>query len=59
MGLPLHFWSEDVFRTIGDDLGIYLDHEISYTESTNMAIARILIHQDTRDGLVESLNLQY
>lgn len=26
-GLPLYFWSEEVFRCIEDDLEIYLDHD--------------------------------
>lgn len=58
-GLPLQFWSEDVLGGIGDDLGVYLDHDKSYIESGNVAIAKILVHLDTKEGLVESLCLQY
>ena len=35
------------------------DHDRSYIESGNIVIARILVHLDTREGLVESLRLQY
>lgn len=57
--LPLQFWLDDVFRCIGDNLGIYLDHDRSYMETDSLAIARILVHLDTREGLVDSLRLQF
>lgn len=57
--LPLYFWSEDVFRCISDDLGIYLDQDKSFIEIRNVTIARILVHLDTRDGLVDNMWLQY
>lgn len=37
---------------------IYLNHDRSYIESMSTAIAIILVHLDTREGLVESLHLQ-
>jgi len=49
---------EEIFRCIGDNLGIYLDHDIFYIESGCLAITRILVHLDTREGLVESYQLQ-
>ena len=52
LGLPLQFWSNDVSRWNGDDLGIYLDHDISYIESRNITIAKIIVHLDTRERLV-------
>jgi len=47
--LPLQFWLEDVFRGVGDDLGLYLDHDKPYIESENTAITRISVHLDMRE----------
>ena len=58
-GLPQQLWSGNVLRCIGEDIGIYLDHDRSYIESDNIATARILVHLNMREGLVESLHLQY
>lgn len=51
--LLLHFWSEDVFKRIGNALGTFLDYDKSYIIVGNMAMARILVHLDTREGLEE------
>lgn len=59
LGFPLQFWLKYVFRCIGDDLGIYLDHDRSYMETNSLAIVRILVHLDTREGLVESFSVQF
>lgn len=53
-GLPLHFWSEDVFKHIGNALGTYLDYDKS-----NMAMARILVDLDKHKGWVENLQIQW
>lgn len=57
MGLPLQFWSEGVFKIIGDDLGTFLDYEELFIETGKMAFTWIMVHLDTREGLVESLLL--
>lgn len=36
---PLHFWSDDIFKRIGNALGTYLDHDKSYISSRNMSLA--------------------
>lgn len=41
-----------------DDMGVYLDHDISYEDSGCLEIAKILVHLDTWEGLVESYRLQ-
>lgn len=56
-GLPLQFWVEDIFQCISDDMGVYLDHDHSYQDTSYMALVRILVHLDTREGLVESYRL--
>lgn len=56
--LPLQLWAEDVFRCVGNDLGVFLDYETSFQELGKMAYARILVHLDTREGLVEIQRMQ-
>lgn len=58
-GLPLQFWSEDVFRRIGNTVGTYLDHDKSYLSTAMMAYARILVHLDTKEVLQEHITLQW
>lgn len=45
--LPLHFWSEDIFRRIGNSIGTYMESNKSYLSTGKMAFARILVHIDT------------
>lgn len=56
--LPLQFWAEEIFKVIGDDLGVYLDHDRTYQDTVCLSMAHILVHLDTREGLVESYLLQ-
>lgn len=56
--LPLQFQAEEIFKVIGDDLGVYLDHDRTYQDIVCLALARILVHLDTIEGLVESYLLQ-
>ena len=56
-GLPMQFWTPQVFKRIGDALGTYLEHDKSYEQSRIMTMARILVHLDTRAGLEEKITL--
>ena len=47
-GLPLQFWAEEVFRSISDDLGVYLDHDQAYQDTCFLALARMLVQLHTR-----------
>lgn len=58
-GLPLHYWSEDVFQRIGNAIGTYMDHDRSYLQTGMMVYARILVNLDTRGGLVEAITIQW
>lgn len=58
-GLPMQFWTAQVFRRIGDALGTYLDHDKSYEQSRIMTMPRILVHLDTRPGLKEKITLHH
>lgn len=55
--LSLQFWTEDVFRCVDNDLWVFSDYEKSFLEFGNMVYAHILVHLDTREGLVETLKL--
>lgn len=56
-GLPMQFWTPQVFKCIGDALGTYLEHDQSYEQTGIMTMARILVHLDTRVGLEEKITL--
>ena len=59
LGLPLQYWSEDIFRRIGNSLGTYMESDKSYITTGMMAYARILVHLDTRGGLQEYIIIQW
>jgi len=56
--LPLQFLGDEIFKVVGDNLGVYLDHDRAYQDTGCLALARIVVHLDTREGLVESYLLQ-
>lgn len=56
-GLPLQYWCEEAFIRIGNALGTYLDHDRTLVESSDRTVARILVHLDTREGLVGKITL--
>lgn len=58
-GLPLQFWSEAVFIKIGNALGTYLEYDKTYVQTKKRALARILVHLDTREGLEEKITLKW
>lgn len=58
-GLPMQFWTTQVFKRIGDALGTYLEHDKSYEQTGIMTMARILVHLDTRPGLEEKITLHH
>lgn len=56
-GLPLHFWSEDIFKWTGNALGRDMDFDKSYMLMGNMSMACILVFLDTIEGVEESIKL--
>lgn len=58
-GLPLEFWSDDIFKIIGDKLGSFVDADRSYEVSGRMTVARIMVNLDSSEGLSAELNLVY
>lgn len=48
------FGGEEIFKVIDDDLGVCMDHDRTYQDTRCLVMAHILVHLDTREGLVES-----
>lgn len=48
-----------MFTRIKNDLGTYLEYNKTYVETKNHALARILVHLDTREGLEEKITLKW
>lgn len=59
LDLPLQYWSEDIFRRIGNAIGSFMDYDKSYQHTGMMAYVRILINLDTRGGLQEFITIQW
>jgi len=57
--LPLHFWELYHFRRIGNILGQFLEADLSYIESHQRQVARILVNINVREGLAETINLDW
>lgn len=57
--LPLQYWSEDIFKRIGNALDTYMGYDKSFHQTGMMAYARILINMDTRGGLYEHITIQW
>ncbi len=58
-GLPLQYWSKEVFIKIGNTLGIFLDYDKTIVQYKNSSLACILVHLDTREGMEERITLQW
>ena len=57
--LPPFLWVDSVFKSIGDLLGTYLDADRSFLHTYEQAVARILVRLTPKNGLAESITLQY
>lgn len=57
--LPSFLWVESVFKVIGNRLGTFLEANMSFLETRNKAMARILVSLNPRRGLAQKINLQY
>jgi len=56
-GLPLHYWEPIHFKNIGNILGTFLEADLSYLETFDQRVARILVSINLREGLAEQMNL--
>ena len=57
--LPLHFWDFFHFRRIGYILGTFLEADLSFLETHEKKVAHILVNIDIREGLAESINMDW
>jgi len=57
--LPLHYWDPYHFRKIGDILGTFLEADMSFLETLEQRVARILVNINLREGLAERINLDW
>lgn len=58
-GLPIFLWTEAVFKTIGNTLGQFLEADMSFVETEDRAVARILVCLNPSRGLAKKVNLPY
>jgi len=58
IGLPIEFWSYEVFKEIGNSLGVFYEANMIFEETRIMTIVWILVGIDLRDGLALELVLQ-
>jgi hypothetical protein len=57
-GLPLFFWSYEVFKEINNNIIILLDMEMNFLDSGLMSVEKVLVGLDLWEGLARELNLQ-
>jgi len=57
--LPLHFWDLYHFRRIGNILGVFLEADLSFLETHQKQVACILVNINIREGLAETINLDW
>jgi len=58
-GLPSFLWVESIFKAIGHRMGTFLEADMSFLQTQNKAMARILVSLKPSGGLAEKINLQY
>lgn len=59
LGLPSFLWTEEVFKTIGNRLGVFLEADMSFLHTKDRTIARTLATLNLSRGLAKTINLQY
>lgn len=55
---PLHLWTMDVFGAIDNNLGLFLEANMSYLETKSRNLAHNLVRLDPREVLAEKIQLQ-
>jgi hypothetical protein len=59
IGLPLIFWSEDIFRELGNAISFLYKAYLSFQNPGYMAMARILVGLKLFGGLADSTTIQH
>ena len=57
--LPFHLWSFDYFKKNGNFLGDFLDVDMTFEETKQRKIVRILVNLNIKEGLGEDLDLNW
>eukprot|EP01018_Ginkgo_biloba_P000430 Gb_04206 [translate_table: standard] len=57
-GLPIDFWSLEVFKKIGNELAMFLEADMSFLDTGQMTPEKVLVGIDLRDGLAPKMMLQ-
>ena len=57
--LPPFLWVDSVFRSIGNTLGTLLEADMSFVETRNKAMARILVMLNLEKGLLGKMKIHY
>lgn len=47
---------EDIFKVVGNKLGLFLEVDMSFKETKSRIVAKILVKLDPRDGLAEKID---
>lgn len=55
--LPIHLWNLSFFKMLGNHLGKYVDVDFSFKTTEEMAVARVLVLLDLREGLAPEICL--
>lgn len=56
-GLPLQYWKEYHLREIGNLVGTFLEADLSFLETQQRQVTRILVNVNIREGLAEDMQL--
>ena len=51
--LPLHYWTPDNLKNIGNPLGSFLEVDLSFMDLKDQTMVRIMVNINIRDGLAE------
>ena len=57
--LPPFSWVDSVFRGIGNNMGWFLEADMSFVHTGEKGLARILVSLNPREGLAKEINLKY
>jgi hypothetical protein len=57
--LPLQFWTLEHFKAIGNFLGDFLEADMTFEETKQRKVARILVCLNVREGLGEEVDLKW
>lgn len=57
--LPPFTWFDYVFRTIRNNLGHYLEVDMTFVHNREKGLARSLVILNPKEGLTEEINLKY